>query len=431
MRRRDAELAAAREAALRSERVVALGNLAAGAAHELGTPLTTMAVLAGELLREPQLPAALRPDLALVQAQIQDCKRIITQLAAQAGTSRAEGLSALPVDEWMTQLIERWRLQRPVIAPGVRLTGPRPGPRIAADATLGQALLNLCNNAADASPDRVEIDARWDARNLEVQVLDRGGGIAGELQQRLGRETIPTRDGGLGVGLMLRGSRGRALRRQPAHRRAPGRGHRCRHASAAGPAAGGARRRLTRMPTDAAAAHFGCLLIVDDDAVLSRVMARALAARGFAVQCADSLDGARAQLAAGLMPDFALLDLNLAGQPGLRLVENLLAANPECEIVVLTGYASITTAVDAIKLGARQYLSKPVDVDAVVKALLEERSPDLDAAPEATLSVSRLEWEHIQRVLLENDNNISATARALKMHRRTLQRKLGKRPAAG
>lgn len=185
------------------------------------------------------------------------------------------------------------------------------------------------------------------------------------------------------------------------------------------------------MPTDAAAAHFGCLLIVDDDAVLSRVMARALAARGFAVQCADSLDGARAQLAAGLMPDFALLDLNLAGQPGLRLVENLLAANPECEIVVLTGYASITTAVDAIKLGARQYLSKPVDVDAVVKALLEERSPDLDAAPEATLSVSRLEWEHIQRVLLENDNNISATARALKMHRRTLQRKLGKRPAAG
>lgn len=203
VRRRDAELAAAREAALRSERVVALGNLAAGAAHELGTPLTTMAVLAGELLREPQLPAALRPDLALVQAQIQDCKRIITQLAAQAGTSRAEGLSALPVDEWMTQLIERWRLQRPVIAPGVRLTGPRPGPRIAADATLGQALLNLCNNAADASPDRVEIDARWDARNLEVQVLDRGGGIAGELQQRLGRETIPTRDGGLGVGLML------------------------------------------------------------------------------------------------------------------------------------------------------------------------------------------------------------------------------------
>ncbi len=203
VRRRDAQLAAAREAALRNERVVALGNLAAGAAHELGTPLTTLAVLAGELLREPQLPAALRPDLELMLAQIQDCKRTITELAVQAGTTRAEGLSVLPVDEWVAQLVQRWRLQRPVIVPALRLAGTRPGPRIAADATLGQALLNLCNNAADASPDRVEIEARWDARSLQLQVLDRGAGIAGELQQRLGREAVSTRDDGLGMGLML------------------------------------------------------------------------------------------------------------------------------------------------------------------------------------------------------------------------------------
>ncbi len=175
--------------------------------------------------------------------------------------------------------------------------------------------------------------------------------------------------------------------------------------------------------------HLGNLLLIDDDAVLARVLARALTARGFAVTLADAVAACEAQLAAGYLPDFAVLDLNLAGQSGLRLIEQLLRANGQCDIVVLTGYASITTAVDAIKLGARQYLAKPVDVETIVKALLEDQNPDRDSTPDETFSVPRLEWEHIQRVLVENGGNISATARALKMHRRTLQRKLGKRPA--
>ncbi len=95
---------------------------------------------------------------------------------------------------------------------------------------------------------------------------------------------------------------------------------------------------------------------------------------------------------------------------------------------MLTGYASITTTVDAIKLGATQYLAKPADVDAILKALNATEVVIEDDAPSSPMSVDRLEWEHIQRVLAENDGNISATARALKMHRRTLQRKLAKRP---
>jgi two-component system response regulator RegA len=177
------------------------------------------------------------------------------------------------------------------------------------------------------------------------------------------------------------------------------------------------------------AQHHGNLLLVDDDAVLRRVLARALTARGFAVHTADSAHACMALLAQGYLPDFALLDLNLAGSSGLKLIEAVKQINAECEVVVLTGYASISTAVDAIKLGARQYLAKPVEVEAIVKALLEDRSPDSETAPEEILSVPRLEWEHIQRVLADNDGNVSATARALKMHRRTLQRKLAKRPA--
>ena len=203
VRRRDAELAAAREAALRNERVVALGNLAAGAAHELGTPLATMAVLAGELLRDPGLGASQRPDLELMLAQINDCKRIITELAAQAGTSRAESLRTMPLDRWLDELLQRWQVQRPLIVPAVRLTGARPGPRLAVEATLGQAFLNLFNNAADASPDKVEIEISWDERELRLCVLDRGAGITAEVQSLLGRDLVSTRGEGRGMGLVL------------------------------------------------------------------------------------------------------------------------------------------------------------------------------------------------------------------------------------
>ena len=171
----------------------------------------------------------------------------------------------------------------------------------------------------------------------------------------------------------------------------------------------------------------GLVLVIDDDPVFNRVLTRALTQRGHAVASARSVEEAAA-LIAETRTARAVLDLNIAGTSGLTLVAPLLDANPDCRIVVLTGYASIATAVEAIKLGATHYLAKPTDVDAILAAF-EATAPQADFTPPSQpLSVDRLEWEHIQRVLKEHDGNISSTARALKMHRRTLQRKLMKRP---
>lgn len=169
------------------------------------------------------------------------------------------------------------------------------------------------------------------------------------------------------------------------------------------------------------------LLLVDDDVIFCDVMARALERRGFAVSIAHDVVTACALVATN-PPEFAVIDLKMSGPSGLVLVQRLKELDAETRIVMITGYASIATAVEAIKLGATHYLAKPTDADEVVAALLRSTgNPDLPVNDDP-LSVERLEWEHIQKVLKENDDNISATARALKMHRRTLQRKLGKRP---
>lgn len=171
------------------------------------------------------------------------------------------------------------------------------------------------------------------------------------------------------------------------------------------------------------------ILVIDDDETFNAVLKRALTRRGFTVAGAGDAEAALAQ-ARNVPPDAVVLDLNLGSASGLNLIRPLLDAAPDCRIVVLTGYASIATAVEAIKLGAVQYFAKPVEVDAIVAAFETEEGEEPAAAelPSDPLSVDRLEWEHIQRVLHEHEGNISSTARALKMHRRTLQRKLAKRP---
>ena len=173
------------------------------------------------------------------------------------------------------------------------------------------------------------------------------------------------------------------------------------------------------------------ILLVEDDEIFGRVISRAMQQRGFEVVHTLSLEAANGAVATQGF-DLAVLDLNLGGHSSLPLIPILKLRNSKMRILVLTGYASIATAVDAIKLGADNYLAKPADADEILTALLGETTPPQEdnSAIGEPMSVRRLEWEHIQKVLKENDGNISETARQLKMHRRTLQRKLQKRPVA-
>lgn len=168
------------------------------------------------------------------------------------------------------------------------------------------------------------------------------------------------------------------------------------------------------------------LLLVDDDPTLCRVLSQALHKRGFAVTVAhDAEDALRA--AQMEPPDDAVIDLKMPGPSGLTLIESLKTLNARTRIVILTGYASISTTVEAIKLGAVHYLAKPADADEIVAALHRGRGDAEAPVSGQPLSLKRREWEHIQRVLAEHDGNVSATARSLNMHLRTLQRKLMKR----
>lgn len=172
-------------------------------------------------------------------------------------------------------------------------------------------------------------------------------------------------------------------------------------------------------------------LILDDNLVFAETLARSLGRRGFAVTVAH--DGRQA-LAAASQTTFELvtIDLQLTQDSGLQWIAPLRQALPQARLLVLTAYASIATTVQAIKLGADNYLAKPANLDSILLAL---RHDSAAAAPAATvvaapLSVDRLQWEHIQYVLAQHQGNVSSTARALNMHRRTLQRRLAKKPAA-
>lgn len=169
------------------------------------------------------------------------------------------------------------------------------------------------------------------------------------------------------------------------------------------------------------------LIIVDDDQTFCSVLKQALEKRDYDVVTATNIADALAA-AQQHHPEYAVVDLRIGHESGLALVKQLIQLNAETHIVMLTGFSSVATAVEAIKLGATYYLTKPADVDEIIAALERSQGDSTVAINNRPVSVKRLEWEHLQKVLIEHDGNISAAARALNMHRRTLQRKLEKRP---
>lgn len=210
LREREAALAEVRENALRDESLVALGALAVGAAHELGTPLSTMAVV----LKELELGHAAQPDLVrdlrLLRDQVTRCKDTLSNMLSSTEQARAEGGYSVALDEYLADLVAQWRGMRPLAQVVYRWVGQPPAPQIIAEQVLGQIITNILNNAADASEDSVEVEADCDTERLRIEVFDRGPGLTPDAQAQAGQLFYTTKDSGRGLGLFLVGA---ALRR--------------------------------------------------------------------------------------------------------------------------------------------------------------------------------------------------------------------------
>jgi len=205
LRERDRLLARAREEALRNERIVALGTLAAGAAHELGTPLATMTLLADDMARRYASQPDMHEDAAEIQTQIANCKSIISALTNSAGAARGEAGHVQTADSFLDEVLAKWLLMRPAVSVDCRWSDVRPAPSIIVEQTLSQAVINLFNNAADASPANVEIRGRSESDQVVIEIKDRGPGLSAEVARRAGEAFFSTKSpgGGLGLGLFL------------------------------------------------------------------------------------------------------------------------------------------------------------------------------------------------------------------------------------
>jgi two-component system sensor histidine kinase RegB len=205
LRERERRLAEAREQSLRSERVVALGTLAAGAAHEIGTPLGTMAILIHEI--ESECDCAKNEDLLdkmkILREQVARCKKALSVMSASAGEIRAEAGHVMPLEAYLDATVDNWRRQSGKIPLGYKKIGPLPAPSILAEQTLTHALVNILNNAAEVSPEGIELAVRWDLDRVYLSIKDHGPGIAPVVSEQLGKAPISTKEQGLGVGLFL------------------------------------------------------------------------------------------------------------------------------------------------------------------------------------------------------------------------------------
>lgn len=205
LRERDRALAESREQTLRDENLVALGTLAAGAAHELGTPLNTMAIVTDELKEDypVQKDAELNAQLTLISEQIQRCKKALSVISASAGELRADAGEALPVDTYLQDLIHQWQTEQPSVALQQHINGAPPSPHLIADIALAQAITNILNNAAEASPQWVAVHADWTPQTLTLEIRDHGPGFSPAALTHIGNSPFSEKEKGMGMGLLL------------------------------------------------------------------------------------------------------------------------------------------------------------------------------------------------------------------------------------
>jgi len=205
VRKLDRKLAKAREQTLRNERVVALGTLAAGAAHEMGTPLGTMAILIHDLEQEFNHSSSqeLSLKMKILREQVDRCKSALSVMSASAGELRAESGSNMPVSRYIDEVVADWRAQGLDTRLNYLKTGYEPSPDILAERTLTHALVNILNNAAEVSPAQIEFRARWTHEHAVLEILDEGPGIPPQIVESLGKNPVSSKEHGLGVGLFL------------------------------------------------------------------------------------------------------------------------------------------------------------------------------------------------------------------------------------
>lgn len=204
LRHQEAAAAVAREERLRNDQIMAVASLAAGTAHELGTPLSTMTVLVDEMLANEQLDAQSREDCELLRDQLGQCKATLRELVDTAEVDAGNPSRRARIGEFATHVLERWAVRRPGVSyRQLPATGTPPEPDILWDSTLAQALENLLNNAADTGTERVEIQVSWDLHWAQIQVRDFGPGIENVPNRDPGTPVLRAGKSGLGIGLML------------------------------------------------------------------------------------------------------------------------------------------------------------------------------------------------------------------------------------
>lgn len=203
LRSRDQALSRTREAALRNEQVLAVATQAAGTAHELGTPLSTMAVVLAEMKQELEPDDPLLEDIHLLRQQVDTCKERLRHLVDSADRRRMAEPEVHDAEAWLKAVISRWLVLRPDVTHRFEATKRRGQPKLMVDATLNQALTNLLNNAADAKPDHIEIRLDWTTEQVIIDIRDHGPGIPMAIADQLGETFVSTKSKGLGIGLFL------------------------------------------------------------------------------------------------------------------------------------------------------------------------------------------------------------------------------------